>query len=68
MAADLDKDVEVDLVMANRDEENQIFLAKDAPGGVLDDGSLPNAPSIAPSRCPTTTGRTASSAPSGRIA
>ena len=45
MAADLDKDVEVDLVMANRDEENQIYLAKDASGGVLDIGSLPNAPS-----------------------
>jgi len=36
VVADLDKDGKVDLVVANRDEENQIFLAKDAPGGVLD--------------------------------
>ena len=35
---DLDKDGKVDLVVANRDEENLIFLAKDAPGGVLDNG------------------------------
>ena len=43
--ADLDKDGKVDLVVANRDEENQIYLAKDATGGVLDDDSLPDAPS-----------------------
>jgi len=45
VVADLDKDGKMDLVVANRDEENQIFLAKDATGGVLDEASLPAAPS-----------------------
>ena len=45
VAADLDEDGKVDLVVANRDEENQIYLAEDATGDVLDDDSLPDAPS-----------------------
>ena len=42
IVADLDNDGKMDLVVANRDEENQIFLAT---GGVLDEASLPAAPS-----------------------
>ena len=75
VAADLDKDGKVDLVVANRDEENLIFLAKDAPGGVLDNGRACPMRPPAPSRCPTTRATftnswppTASSAPSGRKA
>eukprot|EP00964_Phaeocystis_antarctica_P015372 scaffold8501_cov52-Phaeocystis_antarctica.AAC.2 len=45
IVADLDNDGKMDLVVANRDEENQIFLAKDATGGVLYEASLPTAPS-----------------------
>ena len=45
VVADLDKDGTMDLVVANRDEENQIFLAKGASGGVLDKNSLSTAPS-----------------------
>ena len=45
VVADLDKDGKMDLVVANRDEENQIFLAKDATGEVLNTASLPTAPS-----------------------
>ena len=73
VVADLDKGSKVDLVVANRDEENQIFLAKDAPSGVLDAmAACPMRP-LAPSRCPTTSGpttsgQTASSAPSCRRA
>ena len=75
VVADLDKDGKVDLVVANRDEENLIFLAKDAPGGVLDNGRACPMRPPAPWRCPTTRATftnswppTASSAPSGRKA
>ena len=45
VVADVDGDGEMDLVVANRDDENQIFLAKDSPGGKLDPTSLAGAPS-----------------------
>ena len=45
VVADVDGDGEMDLVVANRDDENQIFLAKDSPSGVLDPTNLAGAPS-----------------------
>merc|ERR1719316_379881 len=45
VVADVDGDTKMDLVVANRDDENQIFLAKDSPSGVLDPTNLKGAPS-----------------------
>lgn len=45
VAADLDKDGEMDLVVANRDQENQIFLARGVTSGVLKETTLATAPS-----------------------
>ena len=53
VADDLDKDGKLDLVVANRDEANQIFLAKDAAGGVLTPTSLD--PAITGSPAPSST-------------
>ena len=53
VADDLDKDGKLDLVVANRDEANQIFLAKDAAGGVLTPTSLD--PAITSSPAPSST-------------
>ena len=43
--ADLDGDGKMDLLVANRDQENQIFLASGSSSGVLDEASLTTAPS-----------------------
>jgi len=45
VVADLDKDGKMDLVVANRDQENQIFLASSSASGVLNAANLPTAPS-----------------------
>merc|ERR1719316_2233290 len=45
VVADVDGDGKMDLVVANRDQENQLFLAKEATGGKLDEASLTTAPS-----------------------
>ena len=45
VVADLDKDGKMDLVVANRDQENQLFLSSATASTVLDEASLPTAPS-----------------------
>ncbi len=48
VVADLDGDGQMDIIVANRDQENQIFLAKHASdsGGTLDKANLPTTPSL----------------------
>ena len=45
VVADLDGDSKMDIIVANRDQENQIFLASASATAVLDEVSLPMAPS-----------------------
>merc|ERR1740117_2117363 len=45
VVADLDNDGKMDLVVANRDQENQIFLSSATASTVLNEASLPTAPS-----------------------
>ena len=45
VVADLDGDSKLDIIVANRDQENQIFLASASASTVLDEATLPTAPS-----------------------